>query len=246
MTTRNCAPSTSSPSTGTMSESCANNRTFSAPVYLKHKISFSVDSLLSTCTSTNKLNGSKFSSSTNSSPKDISANRTPQTRNFVESETEHSILNTKPLLRSDQSTLTQPPSPVVDSCNPQVQTHSVDVSIDGAATRQYERECNEDLEDEELEVDDEESDVGRTKLLYDSQLQYFDTRINDDSSGTRASPSPSIVRDAEDASPPVVPKPLHHPGLALGPAGTAGPPCWSFPSQFAWMPVYRSVSPSSE
>jgi hypothetical protein len=194
--------------------------------------------LLSSCTNTNKLNGSK---STNVSPKDISANRTQQTRHFVESETDDLIINNKPLFKSDQSTLTQPLSPVMDSCKSQVETDAVDVS-----TGQCEHECNEELEDEELEVDDEESDVGTSKHLYDSQLQYFDTRVNDDSSGTRASASPSIARDTEDVSPPIIPKPLHHPGLALGPAGTAGPACWSFPSQFAWMPVYRSVSPSSE
>lgn len=157
----------------------------------------------------------------------------------MESETEDLIINNKPLLRSDRSTLTQPLSPVVD-------TDAVDVATDRAATGQCEHECNEDLEDEELEVDDEERDAGRRKHLYDSQLQYFDTRNNEDSSGTRPSPSPSIARETEDVSPPVIPKPLHHPGLALGPAGTAGPPCWGFPSQFAWMPVYRSVSPSSE
>jgi hypothetical protein len=163
----------------------------------------------------------------------------------VESETEEVIINNKTLLKSDQSTLTQPLSPVMGSCTSQVDTDPVDVS-----TRQCEDECNEDLEDEELEVDDEESDVERRKHLYGNQLQYFDTRINDDSNGTRASPSPSIARDTEDVSPPVIPKPLHHPALALGPAGTSGPPCWSFPSglasQFAWMPVYRAVSPSSK
>jgi hypothetical protein len=164
----------------------------------------------------------------------------------VESENEHLIINNKPLLKSDQSTLTQPLSPIMDSCKSQVDTDAVDVSTGGAATEQCEHECNEDLEDEELEVDDEERDVGRRKLLYDNQLHYFDTRINEDSSGTQPSPSPSIARDAEDVSPPLIPKPLHHPGLALGPAATTGPPCWSFPSQFAWMPIYRSVSPSSE
>jgi hypothetical protein len=122
-----------------------------------------------------------------------------------------------------------------------VDTDAVDVS-----TGQCEHESNEELEDEELEVDDEESDVERRKNLCDTQLQYFDIRVNDDSCGTRASASPSIARDTEDMSPPIIPKPLHHPGLALGPAGTGGPPCWGFPSQFAWMPVYRSVSPSSE
>lgn len=231
MSTRNCAPSTSSPSAGTMSESCTNNRALVTPVFLKHKISFSVDSLLSSCTNTN---------------------RNSQTRQLLEGETEGLILNNKPLLKSDQSTLTQPLSPVVGSLTSQADL--VDASTNGNVTKQCDAECNDDLEDEELDVDDEECDVGRRKRSYDNQLQYFDTRINDDSSGTRTSQSPSADRDAEDGSPPVMLKPFPHPGVALGglhqPAGVTGPPCWGFPpglaSQLAWMPVYRPSSPVSE
>jgi hypothetical protein len=136
----------------------------------------------------------------------------------------------------------------------QADSDAVDVSTNGNVTKQCEDECNEDLEDEELDVEDEESDGGRRKDVYDNQLRYFDTRINDDSSGTRTPHSPSAVMDTEDVSPPVIPKPLPHPGVALGglhqPAGANGPPCWSLPpglaSQFAWMPVYRSASPASK
>jgi hypothetical protein len=257
MNTRNCAPSTSSNSAVTMAESCANNRTFSAPVFLKHKISFSVDSLLSSCSSATRLNGGKFSNCTEPSDRDASANRTSQTRHCVQSETEGLMSSDRPLLTSDQSTLTQPLSPVTDTCKSPVDTGPVDDCTGDAATRQCDDnddrddddECNEDLQDEELEVGDEENDVAG-RGLYENQLQYFDSRIRDDSTGSRASPSPSVPRDTEDLSPPVIPKPLHHPGLALGHAGAVGPPCWGFPSglasQFAWMPVYRSVSPSSE
>jgi hypothetical protein len=225
------------------------------PVFLKHKISFSVDSLLSSCTNTNnRLSGNKFNNSTSTGPKDTSANRNPETRRLLESEAEGLILNNKPLLKSDQSTLTQPLSPVMGSFTSQADSDLVDVSTNGNVTKQCDDECNEDLEDEELDVDDEESDIGRRKHSYDNQLQYFDTRINDDSSGTRTSQSPSAVRDTEDLSPPVIPKPLPHPGVVLGglhqPAGATGPPGWSFApglaSQFAWMPVYRCASPVSE
>jgi hypothetical protein len=128
------------------------------------------------------------------------------------------------------------------------------VSTNGSVAKQCDDGCNDRLQEEELDVDDEESDVGRRKHSYDSQLQYFDTRINDDSSGTRTSHSPSAARDAEDVSPPVIPRPLPHPGVALASlhqtAAATGPPGWSFPpglaSQFAWMPIYRSASPVSE
>lgn len=176
-----------------------------------------------------------------------------QTRQSVEGETEVLNLNNKPILKSDQSTLTQPLSPATGSCSSQLDTDPVDVSINGDSTRQGDGECNEDLDDEELDVDCEEDDVRRRKAVYDNKQQYFDARMNDDSSGTRTS-SPSAVRDADDVSPPVIPKPLHHPGVRLGgphqPAGATGPPCWTFPpgfaSQFAWMPAYRSASPVSE
>lgn len=128
-------------------------------------------------------------------------------------------------------------------------TDPMDVSINGDTTRHCEDECNGDLEDEELEVDDDENDERRRKHEYENQVQYFD-----DSSGTRASPSPTAVRDTEDMSPPVIPKPLPHLGVTLGglhqPAAATGPHCWNFPpglaSQFAWLPVYRPASPSSE
>jgi hypothetical protein len=164
----------------------------------------------------------------------------------------------KPMLTNDQSTLTQPLTPVTDSCKSPMDTGPADDCTGGASTRQCDDnddrddddECNEDLQDEELEVGDEESDAARREAPYENQLQYFDNRIRDDCAGSRASPSPSVPRDTEDLSPPVFPKPLHHPGLALGHAGSAGPPCWGFPSglasHFAWMPVYRPVSPSSE
>ncbi|KAJ4431473.1 hypothetical protein ANN_20071 [Periplaneta americana] len=126
--------------------------------------------------------------------------------------------------------------------------------------------CNEDLEDEELEVDDEEDE--RTRPSEDEQglynrHEYLHCAV-EDSGGARRSTSPSAERDdcsvtdTEEAvvaaSPPVVPKPLPHPGVTLGglhqPAGAGGPPCWGFPhglaTQFAWMPVYRSASPTKD
>jgi hypothetical protein len=192
-----------------------------------------------------------LNNSTNTSPKDTDVNSKQQTRQFVEGETEVLNLNTKPLLKSGRSTLTQTLPPETGSSNSQLHTDTVDISTNGDATRQCEDECNEDFEDEELDVDCEESDGRGRKQAYDNQQQYFDSRINDDSSGTRTS-SPSAVRDTEDVSPPVIPKPLHHPGVALGgphqPAGATGPPCWAFPpglaSQFAWVPAYRPASAS--
>jgi hypothetical protein len=253
MSVSNCAPLTSSPSAATMTQSCTSSRALAAPVFLKHKISFSVDSLLSTSTSSNTVNGTKLSNSKNTSLKDSDVDSKLQTRQFVESENEVLNLNNKLLLKSDQSTLTQPLSPETGSCSSQVDTDPVDVSTNGDSTRQCDEECNEDLDDEELDVDCEENDARSRKPAYDNQQQYFDSRMNDDSSGTRTS-SPSAVRDTEDVSPPVIPKPLHHPGVTLGgphqPAGATGPPCWTFPpgfaSQFAWMPAYRSASPASE
>lgn len=253
MSAGNCVSSTSTPSAATVTQSCTVNRTLAAPVFLKHKISFSVDSLLSTCTSSNTVNGSKLSNSITTSSNDTDVNSKLQTRLLVKGETEVLNLNNEPLSKSDQSTLTQPLSPATGSCGSQVDTDPVDISTNGDATRQCEDECNEDLEDEEVDVHCEDSDVRRRKPSCENQQQYFDSRINDDSSGTRTS-SPSAVRDTEDVSPPLIPKPLHHPGVALRdphhPAAATGPPCWSFPpgfaSQFAWMPAYRSASPASE
>jgi len=253
MSVSSCASLTSSPSAATMTQSCTSNRALAAPVFLKHKISFSVDSLLSTSTSSNTVNGTKLSDCKNTSLKASDVDSKLQTRQFVEGETGVLNLNNQLLLKSDQSTLTQPLSPATGSCSSQVDTDPVDVSTNGDSTRQCDEECNEDLDDEELDVDCEENVARRRKPAYDNQQQYFDSRLNDDSSGTRTS-SPSAVRDTEDVSPPIIPKPLHHPGVTLGsphqPAGATGPPCWTFPpgfaSQFAWMPAYRSASPASE
>ena len=249
MSVGSCAPLTSSTSAATMTQSCTSNRALTAPVFLKHKISFSVDSLLSTSSSSNTVNGTKVSDSKNTILKDKYVDSKQHSRQFAEGENEVLNLNNQLLLKSDQSTLTQPLSPATGSCSSQVDTDPVDISTNGDSTRQ----CNEDLDDEELDVDCEENDTIRRKTAYDIQQQYFDSRLNDDSSGTRTS-SPSAVRDTEDVSPPVIPKPLHHPGVTLGgphqPAGATGPPCWTFPpgfaSQFAWMPAYRSASPASE
>ena len=251
MSAGSCVPLTAPPSPAAMTQTCTSNRALAAPVYLKHKISFSVDSLLSTCTSSKPVNCTKLNNSTNTSPKDTDVNSKHQTRQFVEGETEVLNLNTKPLLKSDQSTLTQAVSPRMGSCNSQVDTEPADFSTNGDATRQCEDECNEDLEEEELDVDCEESDVRRRQPAFDHQQRYFDARINDDSSGTRTS-SPSAVRDTEDVSPPAILKPLLHSDVALGgpheSAATTGPPCWAFPpglaSHFAWMPAYRSASAS--
>ena len=252
MSTRSCTPSTSSPSPGTMTDS----RTSSAP-FMKHKISFSVDSLLSSCTN----NNNKPKSPPNASPKH-SLTQT-DTRQYAE-ESANVAFNHKHLTRSDQSTLTSPSVP-------QEETNCED-------SRQCEEESNEDLEDEELEVDDDESVkcsmkkqteddfvYGSHSIVDNSQLQYFhchNSRTNDDSNSARRSPtgttspstSPPTIRDdcsvtdnEEVNTSPFIPKPLPHPGVTLG---AGGPPCWNFPpglaTQFAWMPVYRPTSPTSK
>jgi hypothetical protein len=253
MSARNCAPSTSSNSAVTTAESCGNNRTLSAPVFLKHKISFSVDSLLSSCSSATRLNGSKFSNCTESSDRDNSANRTSQTRHFLQSGTEILITNDKLPVTSNQSISVVP---VTDTCKSPVDTGPVDDCTGSAARGQCDDDdhddddCNDDLQDEELEVDDMDTDATTAERLYEDRLHCVDGRLKDDSAGSRVSPCPSVARDTEDMSPHIIPRPLHHPALALGHAAAAGPPCWGFPSglasQFAWMPLYRSASPSSE
>lgn len=170
------------------------------------------------------------------------------------------MYSNKTLFKSDQSTLTQPLSPLGVS-----HQDSRERDDDSDALRCADV-CNEDLEDEELEVDDEEDE--RTRPSEDEQglynrHEYLHCAV-EDSGGARRSTSPSAERDdcsvtdTEEAvvaaSPPVVPKPLPHPGVTLGglhqPAGAGGPPCWGFPhglaTQFAWMPVYRSASPTSK
>ncbi|KAJ9600738.1 hypothetical protein L9F63_001093, partial [Diploptera punctata] len=230
-----------------MADSCTNNRTSTAPPFIKHKISFSVDSLLSSCTNTNNK-----SNSPNTSPKHTITHA--ETRQYpVESASIE--YNNKHFSRSDQNTPTRSPS----------DTNCEDESNEDLEDEELEVDDDESVKCSNKKQSEQDFIYGSRGILDSSQLQYFhcrqdESRTNDDSNSARRSPtgttspstSPPTIRDdcsvtdnEEVNTSPFVPKPLPHPGVTLG---AGGPPCWNFPpglaTQFAWMPVYRPTSPT--